>query len=41
MRSLANIEEVLVVTCCRAQGYPLEGVPEVGLPNTNLRGRVT
>lgn len=40
MRSLANMIEVLVVTYCRAQGYPLEGVPEETLPNTNLKGSV-
>lgn len=40
MRSLANMIEVMVVTYCRAQGYPLEGVPEETLPNTNLRGNV-
>jgi len=38
MRSLANMIEVMVVTYCRAQGYPLEGVPEETLQNTNLRG---
>lgn len=40
MRSLANMIEVMVVTYCRAQGYPLEGVPEETLQNTNLRGNV-
>ena len=40
MRSLANMIEVMVVTYCRAQGYPLEGVPEETLQNTNLRGKV-
>ena len=38
MRSLANMVEVMVVTYCRAQGYPLEGVPDETLLNTNLRG---
>jgi hypothetical protein len=38
MRSLANMMEVMVVAYCRAQGYPLEGVPEETLQNTNLRG---
>lgn len=38
MRSLANMIEVMVVTYCRAQGYPLEGVSEATLQNTNLRG---
>ena len=38
MRSVANMLEVMVVTYCRAQGYPLEGVPEEALPNTHLRG---
>ena len=38
MRSLANMVEVMVVAYCRAQGYPLEGVPDETLQNTNLRG---
>lgn len=38
MRSLANMVEVMVVTYCRAQGYPLEGIPNETLPNTNVRG---
>lgn len=38
MRSLANMVEVMVVAYCRAQGYPLEGVPDETLANTNLRG---
>lgn len=38
MRSLANMVEVMVVTYCRAQGYPLNGVPGDALSNTNLRG---
>ena len=38
MRSLANMVEVMVVAYCRAQGYPLEGVSEETLQNTNLRG---
>ena len=38
MRSLANMIEVMVVAYCRAQSYPLEGVPQDTLPNTNLRG---
>ena len=38
MRSLANMFEVIVVAYCRAQGYPLEGVPAETLPNTNIRG---
>lgn len=37
MRSLANMVEVMVVAYCRAQGYPLEGVPDETLPNTNMR----
>lgn len=28
MRSLANMIEVMVVAYCRAQGYPLAGVPD-------------
>lgn len=38
MRSLANMVEVMVVAYCRAHGYPLEGVPDETLPNTNVRG---
>ena len=38
MRSIANMMEVMVVAYCRAQGYPLEGVPDETLANTNLRG---
>lgn len=34
MRSLANMFEVMVVAYCRAQGYPLEGVPAETLPHT-------
>jgi len=41
MRSLANMVEVMVVSYCRAKGYPLEGVPDETLPNTNLRGSAT
>jgi hypothetical protein len=40
MRSLANMFEVMVVSYCRAHGYPLEGVSDETLPNTSLRGRV-
>lgn len=38
MRSLANMMEVMVVAYCRAQGYPLEGVPDETLANPNQRG---
>lgn len=38
MRSVANMLEVMVVAYCRAQGHPLEGVPDETLANTNLRG---
>ena len=38
MRSNANMVEVMVVAYCRAHGYPLEGVPDNILSNTNLRG---
>ena len=38
MRSLANMVEVMVVAYCRAQGYPLEGVPDETLPHTSQRG---
>jgi hypothetical protein len=37
MRSVANMVEVMVVAYCRAQGYPLDGVPTDALPNTLLR----
>lgn len=37
MRSVANMMEVMVVAYCRAQGYPLAGVPEDALPNTMPR----
>ena len=32
--------EVMVVAYCRAQGYPLEGVPSEVLPNTNPKGSI-
>jgi hypothetical protein len=32
MRSLANMLEVMVVAYCRANNYPLAGVPDVTLP---------
>lgn len=38
MRSLANMVEVMVVEYCRAQGYPLKGVPDETLSKTRLRG---
>lgn len=38
MRSVANMLEVMVVAYCRAQGYPLEGVPDEALPSTKPRG---
>lgn len=40
MRSVANMLEVMVVAYCRAQGYPLEGVPNEALPNTSTKGNV-
>jgi hypothetical protein len=40
MRSVANMLEVMVVAYCRAQGYPLEGVPNEALPNTTTKGNV-
>lgn len=40
MRTLANMVEVMVVAYCRTQGYPLEGVPNETLPNTNPKGNV-
>jgi len=38
MRSIANMVEVMVVAYCRAQGYPLDGVPDDTLSHPNLRG---
>lgn len=32
MRSLANMVEVMVVAYCRANGYPLAGVPALKRP---------
>lgn len=40
MRSLANMMEVMVVTYCRAQGYPLDGVPSEALLSNNPKGSV-
>ena len=37
MRSLANMVEVMVVAYCRANGYPLAGVPEKTLPAAKPR----
>lgn len=34
MRSLANMIEVMVVAYCRANGYPLEGIPAEALTST-------
>ncbi|MBS0415382.1 MAG: hypothetical protein JSR68_13510 [Proteobacteria bacterium] len=41
MRSLANMFEVMVVAYCRAQGYPLEGVPAETLPHAVQTARVS
>ena len=38
MRSIANMVEVMVVAYCRAQGYPVTGVPSDALPATLMRG---
>lgn len=38
MRSIVNMLEVMVVTYRRAQGYPLEDVPDDTLSHPNLRG---
>ena len=38
MRSLANMVEVMVVAYCRAQDFPLDGVPDDTLANTGPRG---
>lgn len=37
MRSLANMVEVMVVAYCRANGYPLVGVPDETLPTAKPR----
>ena len=37
MRSVANMVEVMVVAYCRANGVPLEGVPEEALPNAKSK----
>lgn len=37
MRSLANMVEVMVVAYCRANGYPLAGIPEKTLPVAKRR----
>ena len=39
MRSLADMIEVMVVTYCRSQGYPLDGVPSDALPNNLPKDR--
>ena len=38
MRSLANMVEVMVVSYCRVQGIPLDGVPESTLPSSPDQG---
>lgn len=38
MRSVANMLEVMVIAYCRAQGHPLQGVPEEILPHSVFRG---
>ena len=38
MRSLANMIEVMVVMYCRAQDYPVEGVPQDTLSSRRVRG---
>lgn len=37
MRSLANMLEVMVVTYCRSQDYPLPGVSQEALQSRNPR----
>lgn len=37
VRSLANMLEVMVISYCRANGYPLEGVPRHALPGAKSR----
>lgn len=38
MRSVANMLEVMVVSYCRAQGIPLDGVPDHTLPAAVKQG---
>lgn len=38
MRSLANMVEVMVVSYCRAQGIPLDGIPDDTLPSVLQQG---
>jgi hypothetical protein len=38
LRSLANMVEVMVVSYCRAQGHPLDGIPDEALPNMKSKG---
>lgn len=37
LRSLANMVEVMVVAYCRANGYPLDGIPDETLPTPKNR----
>ena len=37
LRSLANMIEVMVVTYCRANGVPIDGIPEETLPMVKSR----
>jgi hypothetical protein len=37
LRSLANMIEVMVVTYCRANGVPIDGIPEDTLPMVKSR----
>lgn len=39
MRSLANMVEVMVITYCRINGYPLPGVPAEALPSARSTPR--
>lgn len=41
MRSVANMLEVMVISYCRAQGYPVEGVPAETLANSVFRASTT
>ncbi len=37
LRSLANMIEVMVVSYCRANGVPMEGIPEATLATVKSR----
>lgn len=38
MRSMANMLEVMVVSYCRSQGHPVNGLPEIVLATPKTSG---